>query len=227
MHYYTSIAWTWRPESWSHCQDQDTVQFRPSVHRFGNFPSPRWPKNFLLICGELKKWSFIRAVTRDWTLGRNGTVASGGSASCRPLELVNSSPAPLSVHLVQVLVLTVASKAMATNNQKSRAWVEDILGVRLRMSNDLYGHLPTILSTAVLESSLELVPPSCANFFCRQCLCYPASISSLSLRPCMTNKYWPDLYILILAIHPPLLCLGNSQLSSIYESASKLDSEHN
>ena len=44
---------------------KSTVPFQPSVHKFGNFPSPRWPKNFLLICGEFKKWSFVLAVTRD------------------------------------------------------------------------------------------------------------------------------------------------------------------
>jgi hypothetical protein len=64
-------------------------------------------------------------------------IAFGGSASCRPLEFVNSSPALLPTRPVQVLVLTVASEAMATNNQKSRAWVEDILSFRLRMSERL------------------------------------------------------------------------------------------
>jgi hypothetical protein len=46
-------------------------------------------------------------------------VVSGGSISCRPLELVNASPPCLPIFPSQVLIITVASEAMVTNTQNT------------------------------------------------------------------------------------------------------------
>jgi hypothetical protein len=118
-------------------------------------------------------------------------IASGGSASCRPLELVNSSPAPLPTRPDQVLVLTVASEAMATNNQKSRAWVEDILGFRLRMSERLV--------RASVNASFNCgasVFAGASPTLVRQFLLPPMSVLSrldrLSVSKATYDKFWPD-----------------------------------
>jgi hypothetical protein len=56
------------------CRVLTTLSFRPSVHEFWIFHSPRWPKKFLSNCSDFwrppKNW--LSRVT--WTLGWNGTV---------------------------------------------------------------------------------------------------------------------------------------------------------
>lgn len=118
-------------------------------------------------------------------------IASGASMSCRPLELVNSSPAPLPTFSSQVLVITVASEVMTASLQKSRAWVEDILDFRLRMSERLVratvGASFNCTASVVSETSPTLI---------RQFLLPPMSLLSnldrLSISKSAYDQFWPD-----------------------------------
>lgn len=111
--------------------------------------------------------------------------------SCRPLELVNSSPAPLPTPPVQVFVITVASELMIANRKKSRAWVEDILDFRLRMSERLVR--ATVGASFHCNAS---VFPETSSTLVRQFLLPPMSLLSnldrFSISKSAYDQFWPD-----------------------------------
>jgi hypothetical protein len=144
-------------------------------------------------------------------------VASGGSISCRPLELVNASPPCLPVFPSQVLIITVASEAMVTNTQKSRTWVEDTLDFRLRMSERLV--------RASISSSFNCrasVFAGASLTLIRQFLLPPMSLLSnlnqLSISKGAYENYWPDETVRAISDSEPLQNLlgsGNTQTATL------------
>jgi hypothetical protein len=61
-------------------------------------------------------------------------LGSGAAVSCRPLELLNSLPALLPMHLNEVFNVTIASDLILGSHQQAQTWVQDVLNFRLRMS---------------------------------------------------------------------------------------------
>jgi hypothetical protein len=112
------------------------------------------------------------------------TLGSGGSVSCRPLELFNSLPAALPTNPNQVFIITVASESILGSHQKAQTWVQDVLHFRLRMSE------------RVLRASINATSPGTTRTLIRQFLLPPVSLlhnrTQLSISKDMYSNYWPD-----------------------------------
>ena len=112
-------------------------------------------------------------------------LGSGGSVSCRPLELLNSRPAPLPILPNQVFVITIASELILSSHQKAQTWVQDVLSFRLRMAERL------------VRASVNATPPGTTGTLIHHFLLPPISIlyncNQLSIpKDAYCDKYWPD-----------------------------------
>jgi hypothetical protein len=111
-------------------------------------------------------------------------LGSGGSVSCRPLELLNSLPAALPTNLDQVFIITFASESILGSHQKARTWVQDVLHFRLRMSE------------RVVRASINATPTGTTRTVIRQFLLPPVSLlhnrTWLSISKDAYSNYWPD-----------------------------------
>jgi len=111
-------------------------------------------------------------------------LGSGATASCRPLELLNTFPAPLPVNPSQVFVVTIASELTLGSHQKAQTWVQDVLDFRLRMSE------------RVVRTSIEATPPGTTRALIHQFLLPPMSLlhnsDGLSISNDAYDKYWPN-----------------------------------
>jgi hypothetical protein len=141
---------------------------------------------------------------------------SGDKYSCRPLELVDSSPFPLPLVPTQVFIITTASEIVATTNGKVEGYVHGPLSLKLKLSERLVR--ACISSSFCLTAS---VLPAPNHIQIRQFLMPPLSLLPLVAFDIHRSHYgnvWPDQSTRIIQHCRQLQAIllnGNNQINTL------------